>query len=208
MSSAKKNADIYDLPPSEGGILLHCCCAPCSAAIMEYLADKNLDFSVFYFNPNIFPREEYEIRKEENKRLAQSLGIEFFDADWRHLAWLEKCGIYPNEPERGARCLECFKYRLLAAARFAQANGFSVFTTTLASSRWKSLDQIREAGFFAQDAVGSPKFWAKNWRKGGLSERRSQLLRQYGFYNQQYCGCEFSLANAKNKPADDCGNPK
>ena len=100
-----------------------------------------------------------------------------------------------GEPERGSRCLQCFSYRLKVTALQAKALGLQYFTTTLASSRWKSLEQITEAGMRAQTAVPGTVFWAQNWRKGGLQERRNELLRAYNFYNQLYCGCEFSLRN-------------
>ncbi|MCQ2184054.1 MAG: epoxyqueuosine reductase QueH, partial [Bacteroidales bacterium] len=113
-----------------------------------------------------------------------------------------------NEPERGGRCLECFKLRLLDAARYALSNGFTLLTTTLASSRWKSLDQINQAGLWAVStalseagAEGTPsagtppplQWWDKNWRKGGLQERRGQIIKERNFYNQLYCGCEYSI---------------
>ena len=102
-----------------------------------------------------------------------------------------------QEPERGRRCELCFTLRLTAAARKARELGIEWFTTTLASSRWKSLEQINRAGLVAEQSVPGTRFWARNWRKGGLQERRNQLLREYGFYNQQYCGCEFSMQNGK-----------
>lgn len=147
---------------------------------------------IYYYNPNIYPREEYEIRKAESKRHAESLGIRWIDADWDHEGWL--CAIHgqEGEPERGARCQTCFTLRLTAAAREAVALGINTFTTTLASSRWKRLDQIEAAGRAAEIAVPGAVFWAQNWRKGGLQERRNQLLKDYNFYNQRYCGCEFS----------------
>ena len=97
-----------------------------------------------------------------------------------------------GEPERGARCLRCFTLRLTETARYAYEHGFTLFTTTLASSRWKSLEQINEAGRLAASRYPGTMFWEQNWRKGGLQDRRNQLLKEYGFYNQQYCGCEFS----------------
>ena len=149
--------------------------------------------TIFYYNPNIFPREEYEIRKAESKRHAESLGVNWIDDDWRHDDWLQCVTGLEGEPERGARCQRCFDMRLLAAARKAVELGINTFTTTLASSRWKRLDQIEAAGLRAQDLTPGSHFWARNWRKGGLQERRNQLLRQYDFYNQLYCGCEFSM---------------
>lgn len=98
-----------------------------------------------------------------------------------------------DEPERGGRCLRCFRMRLADTARYAAKHGFTVITTTLASSRWKSLEQINEAGREAVAPYPGVTFWEQNWRKGGLSERRIAIIREYGFYNQLYCGCEFSM---------------
>lgn len=183
----------------EGGcteVLLHACCAPCSSAIVEWMLQNNVRPTIYYYNPNIWPREEYEIRKEESKRHAESLGLQWIDGDYDHESW--RCGVsgLEDEPERGCRCLQCFKLRLTAAARMARELGLRHFTTTLASSRWKSIEQITVAGLQAEQAVPGTVFWAQNWRKGGLSDRRNQLLRQYAFYNQKYCGCEFSLKAA------------
>lgn len=178
-------------------ILLHSCCAPCSAAIIESLLKDGIRPTVFYCNPNIFPREEYEHRKAENIRYVKSLDLDFVDADIDRQKWLEViCGL-ENEPERGLRCLECFKFRLLKTAEYANRNGFRVFTTSLASSRWKDLNQIFEAGEFAASAYPNTLFWSKNWRKGGLSERRKKLVQEHGFYRQNYCGCEFSIRKRK-----------
>ncbi len=179
----------------EGGcsqVLLHACCAPCSSAIVEWMLQNGVRPTIFYFNPNIFPRQEYDIRKAESKRHAESLGIEWIDGDYDHQSWLDAVRGLEGEPERGCRCLQCFRLRLLETAREAQRLGMVHFTTTLASSRWKSIEQITEAGLAAQASVPGTVFWAQNWRKGGLSDRRNQLLREYAFYNQQYCGCEFS----------------
>ncbi|MBR2149877.1 MAG: epoxyqueuosine reductase QueH [Prevotella sp.] len=174
-------------------VLLHACCAPCSSAIVEWLVQHRVKPTVFYFNPNIFPREEYEIRKQESKRHAESLGIQWVDGDYDHEEW--RCGIrgLEDEPERGSRCEQCFTLRLTETARKAQELGILYFATTLASSRWKSLEQIERAGHRAELMVEGVTFWAQNWRKGGLQERRNQLLKEYQFYNQQYCGCEFSI---------------
>ena len=190
-------------------VLLHACCAPCSSAIVEWLMAHGITPVIYYFNPNIYPQEEYEIRKNESKRHAESLGIRWIDDDegvngltdeWmkRHENWREAiCGL-EHEPERGKRCECCFYYRLLETARKAQELGIPYFATTLASSRWKNLEQINAAGKAAADAIRTqtelptPQFWAQNWRKDGLQERRNELLKAYQFYNQTYCGCEFS----------------
>ena len=256
----------------EKTVLLHTCCAPCSSAIIEAMMQNGITPVIYYCNPNIYPREEYEIRKNECTRYAEALGLEIVDADYDHENWLEAMKGLEKEPERGGRCLKCFKLRLLRTARYARERGIKVITTTLASSRWKSLDQINEAGQWACDQewkdchaslamtceaslaetvppddpkverrisavplasakcsenieaamapVGDevndgmplgavdgsrlgvemippdgPKviWWNQNWRKGGLQERRNQILKEYDFYNQRYCGCEFSM---------------
>jgi predicted adenine nucleotide alpha hydrolase (AANH) superfamily ATPase len=148
---------------------------------------------IYYYNPNIFPAEEYEIRKKECSRYALKLGVSMIDGDYEHQQWCDMVRGMEDEAERGPRCLQCFKMRLLKAAEKAKELNISLFTTTLASSRWKDLHQINEAGCWAAQQVEGTQFWDKNWRKDGLQERRNQLLKENNFYNQQYCGCEFSL---------------
>jgi len=205
---AKQSA--ITVPEGCSEVLLHACCAPCSSAIVEWLLGHGIKPTIFYFNPNIYPREEYEIRKNESKRHAESLGIKWIDGEepnpdpslkgrevevWQeeHEAWKGTiCGM-EGEPERGRRCELCFYHRLRETARKAQEMGIPFFATTLASSRWKSLEQINAAGMKAMQEVNGVTFWAQNWRKDGLQERRNELLKEYGFYNQQYCGCEYSV---------------
>lgn len=182
----------HEEEPMSSRILLHCCCAPCSSAILEWMMAHEVKPTLFYCNPNIYPLEEYLIRKNEITRYAEKLGIEIIDDDYDHEAWLCHVKGLEQEPERGGRCLQCFKLRLLRTAQKAVELGLPEFTTTLASSRWKSLDQINAAGQWASEQVGGAvKFNEKNWRKGGLQQRRNELLKENGFYNQLYCGCEF-----------------
>ncbi|MBN1159259.1 MAG: epoxyqueuosine reductase QueH [Bacteroidales bacterium] len=186
------------IPAGASKVLLHSCCAPCSTAIVDYLTEQGIETMIFYFNPNTFPLGEYEVRKAENIRLAQFLGVTFVDGGYDHNGWLRETRDLKNEPEGGKRCLLCFKIRLAETARFAHENGFSVFTTTLASSRWKNLEQIKDAGRYAAGLFPGLIFWEQNWRKHGLTERRKELTVQHNFYNQQYCGCEYSLRDANN----------
>lgn len=183
-------------------VLLHSCCAPCSAAILEWMGQNGYEPVILFYNPNIFPEEEYLRRKNEIVRYAHETGVAIVDLDgdnaggpWeqQHAGWLRCAEGLEGEPERGRRCLACFKHRLCITADYAASHGFPLFTTTLASSRWKDIRQINEAGLYAQEQCGRglTRFWDRNWRKGGLYERRNILARQ--FYNQQYCGCEFSL---------------
>lgn len=203
MKSKRKSELTVHAPLGETTVLLHTCCAPCSSAIIETMMKNGITPVIYYCNPNIYPQAEYEIRKDECTRYARSLALEIIDADYDHDDWLEAVRGLENEPERGGRCLRCFKLRLLRTAEYAAKSGIKVITTTLASSRWKSLDQINEAGQWACDevsmrisaAAAGPVWWSHNWRKGGLQERRLQIIKEYDFYNQQYCGCEFSMRN-------------
>lgn len=173
-------------------VLLHSCCAPCSAAILEWMLAHDIEPVVFYFNPNIFPEEEYLKRKNELTRHCEKLGVKVIDGDWDHATWLEHVKGLEMEPERGRRCQACFDLRLEAAARCAHELGIHRFTTTLASSRWKSLEQVGSAGQKAAAMYPDVEYWDRNWRKEGLQDRRNELLKIYNFYNQQWCGCEFS----------------
>ena len=189
---AKKKFELI-VPQGETRVLLHTCCAPCSSAIVECMVKHGITPVIYYCNPNIYPEKEYTTRKDECTRYARSLGLEIVDADYNHAAWLNRMKGLEKEPERGSRCLECFKMRLRSTAQYAHENGFKVITTTLASSRWKSLEQINAAGEWAVSPFEDVEWWGQNWRKGGLSERRAAIIREYDFYNQQYCGCEFSM---------------
>lgn len=183
-------------------LLLHTCCAPCSAAIIEWLLAHDIRPVLYFYNPNIYPEEEYKIRKAECMRYALSLGLEVIDDDYDHTGWICEVKGMEQEPERGRRCLACFKMRMKATAKVAYERGFTRFATTLASSRWKSLRQIAEAGHEAASHYEGVEFWEKNWRKDGLSERRRILLAENQFYNQLYCGCEFSMLQNTHQTQD------
>lgn len=206
----RKQGDMpLQAPMGETTVLLHTCCAPCSSAIIEAMMKSGITPVIYYCNPNIYPEQEYEIRKEECSRYAESLGLEIVDADYDHENWLAQMEGLEDEPERGGRCLKCFKLRLLRTATYASQRGIRVIATTLASSRWKSIDQINEAGQWAcgqiTSAVLEPLvvWWSQDWKKGGLQERRLQIIKEYGFYNQQYCGCEFSMRHIKAADAQN-----
>ena len=186
------------LPQGGHRLLLHSCCAPCSGAIIECLMANGIRPAVFFSNSNIVPWDEYELRREEIRRYTESFGLDFIDDDYDHEAWLQEVQGHENDPERGTRCSLCFRFRLLRAARYAAENGYDVLTTTLASSRWKDVAQVDAAGRLACAAVeGGPLWWGREWRKGGLQLRRSEIIREQDFYNQTFCGCEFSRKKAE-----------
>lgn len=202
----KKPKNPLSLPP--GGVnkvVLHSCCAPCSAAIIEWLLAHGVQPLIYYFNPNIFPIEEYLQRKNELTRLADQLHLTVIDGDNDHQTWRKSVidQQLQNEPERGARCQWCFDMRMDATAKIASEVGIPVFTTTLASSRWKDIAQINSAGIKAANAYPGTIFWEQNWRKGGLTQRRAELVRQYDFYRQDYCGCEFSMRHLIKQSSED-----
>jgi len=149
--------------------------------------------TLFFCNPNIHPRSEYLLRKDENRRFAEKLGIPFVDADDLFPPWFDAVAGLEKEPERGQRCSACFTFRLDAAARCALEHGIPVFATTLGISRWKDLAQVDACG--RQVATRSPgvSYWDCNWRKGGGSQRMIEISRREGFYHQEYCGCRYSL---------------
>lgn len=200
--------DIALAPPVEGRVLLHSCCAPCTSAVLEAMVSNGLDVTVFFSNSNIVPLDEYKLRREELAKYCDRLGVQWVDDDYDHEDWLTRVAAgRENAPERGSRCMECFKYRLVRAASYASGHGFATLTTTLASSRWKSLEQVDEAGQYACDLTcteGSTPvtWWGMNWRKGGLQPRRNYLIRELGFYNQTFCGCEFSHIPTKETPKE------
>ena len=176
-------------------LLLHCCCAPCSGAIIEKLVQDGERPVLFFSNSNIFPYDEYALRRAELQRYASQFGLEVVDDLYDHQDWLSRVRGLEDEPERGKRCALCFRYRLSRAARYAEEKGFDRLATTLASSRWKNLDQVNAEGVAACAEVAGVEFWEKNWRKGGLQERRNEIVREQNFYNQNFCGCEFSQKN-------------
>ena len=188
-----------EVPGGSGKILLHACCAPCSGAIVEYLVRNGYRPVIFYSNSNIVPFTEYAHRLNEVLRYAGEFGLEVVEDNYDHDAWRTCTAGLEAEPERGSRCLECFRQRLLRAAEYAAEHGYDVLTTTLASSRWKSLEQVNEAGEWACSQVNGVTWWPQNWRKGGLQDRRNEIIKEQNFYNQLYCGCEFSMRAADSQ---------
>lgn len=173
-------------------LALHACCAPCAGAVVERLLMEGAEPVVFFSNANIYPQAEYALRRAELERFLIKKGVAFVEDDYDHASWLAAIAGLEHEPERGRRCEACFRFRLHRAARWAQSQGLAWLTTTLASSRWKSLPQVDSAGAWACEGVEGVSYWPRNWRKEGLQQRRSEIIREEAFYNQQYCGCEFA----------------
>ena len=191
-----------EVPGNNTKVLLHSCCAPCSGAILECMLENGVRPTVFFSNSNIVPFEEYILRKEEIERYCRGLGLDFIDDEYDHGAWLQAVEGLEAEPERGARCTECFRFRLLRAAGYASSHGFTVLTTSLASSRWKDIVQVGNALEWACSRFPGVDAWNQNWRKGGLQPRRCEIIKEQNFYNQLFCGCEFQK-NGKDSKFQD-----
>ncbi len=183
------------LPPGHSRVVVHCCCAPCAGAVLEAFYQNQITPLIYFYNPNIHPQAEYVKRRDELSAYCQELNFPFVVGDYEVAAWLQAVKGHEDEPERSERCSICFTQRLLQTARFAAAQGITLFTSTLATSRWKSKAQVDAAGLTAMAATGV-SYWDYDWRKRGLGERRNQLVKTLQFYNQTYCGCVFSRLNA------------
>jgi epoxyqueuosine reductase len=181
------------LPNKGSKLLLHSCCAPCSGDVMEALIQSEIDFDIFFYNPNIHPVQEYEQRKDENKRFADKHKINFIDADYDKDNWFARVKGLEMEPERGKRCTVCFDMRFERTALYAHEHGIPVISSSLGISRWKDMNQINDCGERAAKRYPEIAYWTFNWRKGGGAERMYQIAKREQFYKQEYCGCVYSL---------------
>lgn len=185
------------LPEDMTKLLVQVCCAPCCGAVLECFKHHQIEPTLFFYNPNIHPRSEYEKRRDELIELALLLGFAYVIPEYETKGWFAAVKGLEHEPERGKRCTVCFTERLTATALYAKEHGFSHFTTTLATSRWKNKQQVDAAGMAAQEATGVT-YWSEDWRKSGLVTRRYQLVKEFNFYNQLYCGCVYSKESANH----------
>lgn len=182
-----------ELPNGADKLLLHSCCAPCSGEVMEALISSEINFSIFFYNPNIHPIQEYEIRKQENIKFAEKHNIPFIDADYDKDNWFERARGLEWEPERGKRCSMCFDMRFERTALYAHEHGFPVISSSLGISRWKDMNQINDSGLRAAGHYPELVYWTYNWRKNGGSARMYEIAKREQFYKQEYCGCVYSL---------------
>ena len=173
-------------------LLLHACCAPCSSATLERLA-AHFDLTILYYNPNIYPPEEYRRRETELERFVRDAGYRFpvVELPYDPQAFYAAVQGLEQEPEKGARCTVCYRLRLEQTARYAAQNGFAWFCTTLSISPLKDPVRINALGqeLGAQYGV---RFLPSEFRKKDGYKRSLQLSAEYGLYRQDYCGCVFS----------------
>ncbi|WP_370931494.1 epoxyqueuosine reductase QueH [Bartonella sp. DGB1] len=185
-------------PDNSQKVLLHSCCAPCSGELMEAMTESGIDYTIFFYNPNIHPHKEYLLRKDENIRFAEKHNITFVDADYDVDNWFQRAKGMEFEPERGIRCTMCFDMRFERTALYAYENGFTVMTSSLGISRWKDMNQINDCGHRAVKPYEGLIYWDYNWRKFGGSARMIEISKQEQFYQQEYCGCIYSLRDTND----------
>ena len=175
-------------------LLLHSCCAPCSSYTLEYLS-RYFSITVFYFNPNISPKAEFDKRFAEQKRLIETLPsenkISLICGDYNYDEFLNVARGYESVPEGGERCFRCYRMRLEKTAELAKQNGFDYFCTTLSISPLKNSQKINEIGFNVAEKYGV-KWLPSDFKKREGYKRSIDLSREYDLYRQNFCGCVFS----------------
>lgn len=174
-------------------LLLHACCAPCSSYCIEYL-HKYFDITLFFYNPNIFPAEEYAHRVNELKRLVTEMGlsISVLEAENDTESFYTLAKGRENIREGGARCFDCYRLRLKKTAQLAREKGFDYFTTTLSISPLKNSKKLREIGLELEGEYGVKNLPSDFKKKEGY-KRSIELSKKYNLYRQNYCGCEYSV---------------
>ena len=189
--------------PHKPSLLLHACCGPCSSYVLEYLC-SHFEITVLFYNPNIYPAEEYERRLQEllnfYKRFVPAKNVRVIQAPYNPEDFYTAVGTRENpelatEPERGVRCHRCYELRLHYTYDYACANNFDYFCTTLSISPFKDADMINEIGFGVPEPVEGhgPRWLPSDFKKKNGFKRSLELSAEYGLYRQEYCGCIYSL---------------
>lgn len=189
--------EITNKAESEGRVptlLLHSCCGPCSSYVVTYLMQW-FDITVLYYNPNIYPKEEYDHRLREQERLLKMLHIPLIADRYDHQEFLNSTEGLWNEPEGGGRCRKCFELRLTRTHQLAADGGFEYFATTLTVSPHKNAMVINRVG--EQISEGAVKWLPSDFKKRDGYKKSIELSKQYGLYRQDYCGCEFAMGHLK-----------
>ena len=175
-------------------LLLHSCCAPCSTTAIDLLKDY-FDITVFYYNPNIYPEQEYLKRKSEQIRLCSLLNIKIMDADYNPQEYESSVIGLEGEKEGGKRCGKCFLLRLSKTEERARKDGYAYFSTTLTVSPHKNSQVINTIGRSLESTV---KYLPCDLKKKDGYLRSIRLSEEYGLYRQNYCGCRYSLQKDEN----------
>lgn len=170
-------------------LLLASCCAPCSIGTIERLKNQGIDFAVVFYNPNIRPLEEYQKRCAENKRVCEMFNVPFIELAYEPEKWECATKGLENEPEKGKRCSQCFKLRLLKVAQYAKEHDFDTFSSVFGISRYKDFNQVTTIAKEVASQENIP-YDDTNWRKNGGEEHTNKLAKEHNLYRQTYCGCK------------------
>lgn len=188
---ANKLKEIIDKLDYKPKLLLHSCCAPCSSYVITYLYDY-FDITILYYNPNIYPYEEYKKRKDEQIRLISNFkGVKIIDCDYDNDIYNEVIKGLENEPERGSRCTKCFYLRLDKTGEIAKKNNFEYFGTTLTVSPYKNAKLLNEIGEDISKKYDI-KWLYSDFKKNDGYKKSIELSKKYDLYRQDYCGCIYS----------------
>ncbi len=187
----KKMQEVISSLDDKKSLLLHACCAPCASYPVEELEDQ-FDLTLFFYNPNIKSEEEFDKRLNELKRYSSDHKAKVIKKDYNHNEFLNEVKGLEAIPEGGARCLKCFKLRLMETAKKAKEEGFDYFTTTLTLSPLKNSQNINRIGQEVAQETGT-QFLPSDFKKRNGYKRSLELSKEYNLYRQNYCGCEFSL---------------
>ncbi|MEK7850415.1 MAG: epoxyqueuosine reductase QueH [Deltaproteobacteria bacterium] len=171
-------------------MLLHTCCAPCSTYVLELLMEV-FDLTLYFYDPNIHPKEEYEKRRDEMRGYAERFSIHFVEGPYDVERWFESTMAHKKDAEGSGRCLICYEMRLRETARFAGDNGFEYFGTVLSISPHKRAEKINEIGLSLAKEYGI-KYLEADFKKRDGFKKSIELSRRYGLYRQDYCGCVYS----------------
>ena len=171
-------------------LLLHVCCAPCSTYVIEELS-KEYEVTLFFYNPNVEPVDEYEKRLVEAEKYAKAKGIPIIVGDYDNIEWHNKVQGHENDKEGGERCDICFKYRIEKTAQLAKEKGFDIFTTTLTISPQKDAKKINKLGKEISKKY-KIDFLEEDFKKGGGYMHSVELSKKKDLYRQSYCGCLYS----------------
>lgn len=172
-------------------IVLHACCGICSGYPISYLKDLGYEVCVYFYNPNIYPLEEYKKRLDAQKKLCKSMGVELFEAEYNQEEYFESVKGLENEPEKGLRCNKCFELRLLKTAEFAKSVGIKTFTTSIVISPHKNFEKISKIGDEISKKMGID-YLSVNFRKNDGFLKTNKISKELNLYRQNYCGCKFS----------------
>ncbi len=181
-------------------LLLHSCCAPCSSYVLEYLSE-HFAITVLYYNPNIYPDEEYahRVREQEEfiRRFPAKNPITFLEGAFDKERFYDTVRGMEDLPEGGARCFACYELRLREAAAEARARGTDYFCTTLSISPLKNAEKLNDIGKKLAKEYGV-QYLPSDFKKKNGYKRSTELSREYGMYRQDYCGCVFSMRDTKS----------